>query len=444
MQDVRLSDYGIKSTVPSPVSKMMASFAADFRENYDVNLGVGYVNNKTIPQNKILKALEQVINTPEKYRSAFNYGGPSGSLNLINSLKNFILRNNIGGFTKQILDSKKVIIGASSATSILESIAQVVKPGVVITSDPMYYIYCNYLERMGFKVISIPEDKNGIITEPIENKIKDYLDNISFFYIVTIGNPSSSILSNSRRKKIVDIVNDLSLKIERKIPLIWDTAYELLVHDNNLEKPESAIIHDKQDTVYEIGTMSKVLAPGLRVGYMIGPDSNLMKALIQRTNDIGFSGPLINQEIASYFLDNHIEEQISNVNKGYQIKAKKVEKHIKEKLGIYLEEVIGGKAGFYYYLTFKNINTDENSDFYKYCSRITGKIKIDYNPDGSRKNRTIYIPGEFCVNPKGDLIESGKRQLRISYGFEDTESIIKGIKIFKEACEYSSKNKYIL
>ncbi len=435
MEKISLSPYGSLSTTPSPVNRMMASFAADFRDGFDINLGVGYVNDKTIPQREILAAMEAVINDPVHYRIAFNYGNPAGSVNLIDSLKRFIVENRIGGITDEILNKKKMVIGASGVTSLLEGIAQVMKPGIVVTTDPMYYIYCEFLERAGFTVLSVPEDAQGIRTDLIEEKIAGCLDEVSFFYVVTIGNPTSSILSNDRRRELVDIVTKTSEKTGRTIPLFMDTAYELLVHDKTVAKPLSGLLLDTNDLVYELGTLSKILAPGLRIGYMTGPDTPLMTAMVQRINDVGFSASLINQEIAGYLLDHHVQEQIATVNAQYQQKASATRESIDEHLGEYIEEIIGGSAGFYFYLTFRDIETREGSDLFAFCSRTTGIEEVD-GPVSDKKRRIIYVPGEFCVHSQGDLVEKGKRQLRISYGYEEVDTIGQGIASIGEAVRF--------
>ena len=158
----RFSSYGNASTTPSPVNKMMAAFANDFRDGIDINLGVGYVNEKTIPDQLLVEAMAAVASHPEKYRQPFNYGGPQGSPNLIGALRRFYDQHHIGGLDAAALANFEIVIGANGATSILDALADLFAPGIVITADPMYYIYCNQLERKGFRVVTVPEDKEGL------------------------------------------------------------------------------------------------------------------------------------------------------------------------------------------------------------------------------------------------------------------------------------------
>ena len=417
----------------------MTDFAVGFRDGRDINLGVGYVNEQTIPNQQIQLACERVLAHPKKYRASLNYGGAQGSPNLIESLRRFHIENRIGGITEQILNSRDIVIGANGATSLLESITHVLPTGIVLTADPMYYIYCNDLERKGFSVVAIPEDNQGLDTGFLKAKLAA-LDTerstIRFFYVVTVNNPTCTILSNNRKRELVDIVTRLSSEVGRKIPLFFDNAYRDLVHDSSVEPLESALCYDELGIVYEVGTLSKILAPGLRIGYLIGSKGPFLDSIIQRTSDIGFSAPLINQEIASYLLDNGIEAQIEKVNNGYQQKAKQVKTWIAELLGDNVQECRGGSTGFYYYLTLANVATGSTSDFFKFLTRTTGQEDVD-GPSDFQYPKVIYIPGEHCVHPSGEMVEVGKRQFRISYGFEEPPQIHTALKLMKSAIAYS-------
>ncbi len=439
MHDVLLSAYGAASSIPAPVNQMMASFASGFRDGVDINLGVGYVNERTIPKEAIEEALRAVLSKPQKYRQALNYGAPCGSRNLIESLRAFHLVHKVGRLDPGTLDRQAIIIGPNGATSILEGIAHVVEPGIVLTSDPMYYIYCNYLERKGFEVVTVPEDENGIDVEALKHRVKllgGRRDAIRFIYGVTINNPTCTLLSNSRRACVVEFAAQLSRQLGRKIPVVFDKAYELLVHDPTVQPLESGLLYDELGTVYEVGTLSKIFAPALRIGYLMGRDGPFLQALVQRTSDAGFSAPLVTQEMASYLLDHHVAEQLKRVNAGYREKAERVRAAMDNSLGELIRHRCGGRAGFYFYLSLDAIQTSEGSPFFRFLARTTGEVDVD-GPASCRCARVVYIPGAYCVHPKGPLAEVGKCQLRISYGYEEIGHIIQAVAYMKEAADYA-------
>lgn len=429
--DYRFTYLAKASLVPSAVNQLTAGFAADFREGIDINLGVGYVNDKTIPAAAINKAYLEIIARPQQYRNALNYGAAEGSVNLRRSVREYYLRYEIGGLTAEELEKRKVLIGASGATSILDAFSDILQPGLVITADPYYYIYMETLERKGFEILAVPEDDEGLNVQFLEEAIEKIdPEKISFFYIITVNNPSTVILSNARRKAIVEIAERLSERSGRLIPVVFDKAYEDIIHNPEVEKPVSGLKYDRLDHVFEVGTLSKILAPGLRIGYILCPDNAFAEILAQRTSDTSLCASLINQEIAGWLLDHFIQIQKEKVNQGYRAKATFIKELFSTYLGEYLEHYSGGDAAFYFYLTFRNIRTDKGSKFFNYLSRTTGDAGVD---GALEKNpRLIYIPGTICSKS-----DKAKYQLRLSYGFEDPEVFERAVKLMAEACRYA-------
>ena len=431
-----LSEFGKKSRQPSTVNEMTDTFAVDFREGVDINLGVGYVNDATIPGEKIKDALAAVLADPVRYRNALNYGGAEGSPALRSAIRQYYLDNGIGELTEADFRDIVITIGANGATSILDSFADVLAPGIVITADPFYYIYCDTLRRKDFDVVAVPEDEHGIRIELLDATLANIdTSKLRFFYIVTVNNPTSTILANERKQRIVSIAEALSKKEGRLIPVLFDKAYEDIIHDEKVEKPVSGLRFESECIVFEIGTFSKAVAPALRIGYLLTRNREMAKLIVQKVSDIGFSAPLINQEITAWILEHQMREQLRKVNEGYGNKAQRLKDFLHSTLGDNLLDLKGGSGGFYFYLTLP-VETHKDSAFFRFLGRTTGDPGIDGQPE--KMPRLVYIPGTCCVSPDGAMREIGRRQLRISYGFETMEQIEKAILLIKEAVEYAA------
>ncbi len=135
-------------------------------------------------------------------------------------------------------------------------------------------------------------------------------------------------------------------------------------------------------------------------------------------------------------LEHRMGTQLRRVNNGYHEKAICIQKVLQEILGPWLEDMRGGQGGFYFYVTLRGITTDETSPFFRFLARSTGDAAID-GPAGARNPRVIYIPGVFCVHPEGPLAQTGRYQLRLSYGFEDLDRIVEAIHFMRAAACYA-------
>lgn len=435
------SEYGLKSSQPSPVNQMMSQFAQDFRPGIDINLGVGYVNEETIPYNEFADIVTKLVKKENRPSNLLNYGGPEGSNQLIDSIKEFystLYKNKKIGSVPDF-ENREIVIGVSGATSILTGLANILRKGVVISTDPLYYIFTSTLERYNFEIAPVEEDAEGPRIDILERTLKTLYKagkHISCCYFVTVNNPSCVVISNQRRKQIVECIETWSKKINTQILIFFDLAYEWLIHDTKLPLPILPSLFDNRESVYEIGTLSKVFAPALRIGYFIGPkNSALIKSLIQWNSDVGFSAPLITQEIAAELIRKVGLNQFENVNAGYRERGSLFKDKLIQKIGQYIESLTGGNAGFYLYLTLKEISTFTDSNLFKLLSRKSGIKDWDYDASNKVNKRVVYLPGIHCVHPQGTLSETGKYQLRVSYGYENISALLQAVDIFESAIE---------
>ena len=169
-----------------------------------------------------------------------------------------------------------VTAGASMGLDLLCTLFA--RPGdTIFVEEPSYFLALRIFADHNLKIISLPLDAGGLNIEALEEKLIRHRP-VFLYTIPTFHNPSSVTLGTDRREKLVD------LSRKHDFLIIADEVYHLLNYASEIPPPPLANFIGS-DTVLSLGSFSKILAPGLRLGWLqAGP-------------------PLINRIIGSGLLD---------------------------------------------------------------------------------------------------------------------------------------------
>lgn len=136
----------------------------------------------------------------------------------------------------------------------------------VLVEDPTYFIARRQLADHGFTVTAVPMDDGGVDLAALERLIHTHRP--AFFYTIpTFHNPTGVTQTAERRAALV------RLGRETGCPIVADEVYQLL-HFGDRPPPPLAS-YDAEATVFSIGSFSKILAPGLRLGWIQGSPATL-------------------------------------------------------------------------------------------------------------------------------------------------------------------------
>jgi DNA-binding transcriptional MocR family regulator len=129
----------------------------------------------------------------------------------------------------------------------------------IFVEEPTYSLALGIFADHHLNVVGVPTDENGVITDALEEALDRTLP-VFFYTIPTFHNPSGSTLSRSRRKEIV--------ALSRKYPflIVADEVYQLLSYTGTPPSPMAG--YCREAAVLSLGSFSKILAPGLRLGWI--------------------------------------------------------------------------------------------------------------------------------------------------------------------------------
>ncbi|WP_096671222.1 aminotransferase-like domain-containing protein [Polaromonas sp. AET17H-212] len=221
-----------------------------------------------------------------------------------------------------------VTTGSQQALDLLGK--TMIDPGdKVIVEGPTFLATIQCFRLYGADLVSAPVDANGVDTDALEKLMAEHKP--KFVYLIpTFGNPSGAMLSLERRKKV------LALAVKYNTLIVEDDPYGDLYFN---DAPPPSILSLSQDVpgsrelIAHCGSMSKVLSPGLRVGWMIGPAELLAKATMCKQFSDAHTSTFAQATAAQYLKAGRMPATLARVRKVYGERAVAMGAALKRELG---------------------------------------------------------------------------------------------------------------
>ncbi len=256
---------------------------------------------------------------------ALQYGATEGYEPLRTQLAAFMQAKGAQGVAP---DQLIVTTGSQQALDLLGK--TLVDPGSkVIVEGPTFLATIQCFRLYGGDLVSAPIDGEGVKVDELEALIQTHRP--KFVYLIpTFGNPSGAMLSLERRKRV------LELAVKYQTLIVEDDPYGDLYFDAPPPPSLLALSHEvpgSRDWLVHCGSLSKVLSPGLRVGWMIAPPELLAKATMCKQFSDAHTSTFAQATAAQYLAAGRMPETLARVRKVYGARAQAMGNALRAELG---------------------------------------------------------------------------------------------------------------
>jgi 2-aminoadipate transaminase len=211
-----------------------------------------------------------------------------------------------------------------------------ISPGdKVIVEGPTFLATIQCFRLYGAELISAPVDAEGVQTDKLEQLIAEHKP--KFVYLIpTFGNPSGAMLSLARRQKV------LEMAVKHQTLIVEDDPYGDL-YFGEAPPPSllalSASVPGSRELLAHCGSLSKVLSPGLRVGWMIAPPALLANAVMCKQFSDAHTSTFAQATAAHYLQGGRMPATLAHVRKVYGERAAAMGQALRKELGDAIEFV---------------------------------------------------------------------------------------------------------
>lgn len=257
--------------------------------------------------------------------AALQYGATEGFNPLREQLAAFMAQK---GAKDVAPDQLIVTTGSQQALDLLGK--TLISPGdKVIVEGPTFLATIQCFRLYGAELVSAPIDGDGVQTDKLEQLIAEHKP--KFVYLIpTFGNPSGAMLSAERRKRV------LELAVQHNTIIVEDDPYGDL-YFGEAPPPSllamSPLVEGSRELLVHCGSLSKVLSPGLRVGWMIGPAELLAKATMCKQFSDAHTSTFAQSTAAEYLKAGRMPATLDKVRSVYAQRAKTMGDALRQELG---------------------------------------------------------------------------------------------------------------
>ncbi|WP_327081235.1 aminotransferase-like domain-containing protein [Polaromonas sp. CG_9.5] len=293
----------------------------------------------------------------EEPGAALQYGATEGYQPLREQLSAFMASKGATVSPQELI----VTTGSQQALDLLGK--TMISPGdKVIVEGPTFLATIQCFRLYGAQVISAPTDAHGVKTEELEQLIAEHQP--KFVYLIpTFGNPSGALLSLERRRQV------LEMAVKHQTLIVEDDPYGDLYFG---EAPPPSLlalsgsVPGSRELLAHCGSLSKVLSPGLRIGWMIAPPALLANAVMCKQFSDAHTSTFAQATAAQYLKAGRMPATLAHVRKVYGERAVAMGAALKRELGdaVAFEQPQGGLF-FWAHLTGEGGKTTDAGEFAK-------------------------------------------------------------------------------
>jgi 2-aminoadipate transaminase len=360
-----------------------------------IDLAIGHPSPSLLPLDLIRRSVQLRLATD--FSPYLQYGYEPGDGYFRTALAAFLSRH----YGRQARESELFVsCGASQALDLFCTVYT--EPGdTVLVEEPTYFLALRIFQDHRLRIVSVPTDERGLIIEALEAQLTNLRP--AFLYTVpTHQNPSGATLPSDRRRRLVE------LSRERDFLILADEVYHLLTYGQQVPPPLAAFLSG--GTVLSLGSFSKILAPGLRLGW-VQASPRLLRPLAEcGLLDSGgglnpFSSAVVLSSIETGTLDAHLD--LLRAEYGRRLQA--METAIESRLGGKVEFSPPG-GGFFFWLRLSD-------------GRDSATVL-----KAAKRRKTSFVPGSaFSAN--GGL----RDRLRLSFSYHRSEALQEGVQRLAES-----------